>query len=79
MSSQNNHSYPSSVTIDHGSIRIYYNIFCTTATPHLGISRHTWLKIPRLAEVSIAHLLGETGKDLVRFFDNNFIQSAIQQ
>jgi hypothetical protein len=50
--------------IDNGSIHIHFNVFCSTATPHLGIARHTWLKIPRLVEVYIAHLLGETGKDL---------------
>ena len=41
-----------------------FNIFCTTATPHLGISRHTYLPLPRTAEIGVAHALGSTGKDL---------------
>ena len=44
--------------------KLHYNIFCTTATPHLGISRHTYLPLPRSAESMVAHALGDTGKDL---------------
>jgi len=43
---------------------LHYNIFCTTATPHLGISRHTYLPLPRSAENVVAHAMGDTGKDL---------------
>lgn len=45
---------------------IPFNVFCTTATPHLGIAGHTWLKIPRSAEIGISTILGNTGKDLFR-------------
>ena len=49
-----------------GKIRIHFNIFCTTATPHLGVSGHTWLPIPRSAEVGIGSLMGQTGRDIFR-------------
>jgi len=48
---------------------IYFNVFCTTATPHLGISKHTYLPLPRLAEIGVAHSMGRTGKDLFRCND----------
>jgi len=47
-------------------IRLLPNIFCTTATPHLGISQHTYLPIPRLAETIIGTGMGATGRDLFR-------------
>ena len=47
-------------------IRLFPNIFCTTATPHLGISQHTYLPIPRLAETIIGTGMGTTGRDLFR-------------
>ena len=43
---------------------LHFNIFCTTATPHLGISRHTYFPLPRSAENVVANALGTTGKDL---------------
>jgi Putative serine esterase (DUF676) len=45
---------------------VYCNIFCTTATPHLGISRHTFLPLPRLAEIRVAKAMGQSGHDLFR-------------
>jgi hypothetical protein len=56
-----------------GTYRLHLNIFCTTATPHLGISRHTYVPIPRTAEIGVAHAMGDTGKDLFRL--NNLIQT----
>ena len=47
-------------------IRLFPNIFCTTATPHLGVSQHTYLPIPRLAETIIGTGMGATGRDLFR-------------
>jgi hypothetical protein len=52
-----------------GKYRLHLNIFCTTATPHLGVSGHTWVRIPRTAEMGIAHALGQSGKDLFRLND----------
>merc|ERR1719491_134209 len=43
-----------SILIDGGEIRIYFNVFCTTATPHLGVSGHTWLPIPRKIETKLS-------------------------
>jgi len=48
---------------------LHFNIFCTTATPHLGISKHTWIPVPRSAEIGIATTMGDTGKDLFRLND----------
>ena len=56
-----------------GTYRLHLNIFCTTATPHLGVSRHTYVPIPRTAEIGVAHAMGDTGKDLFRL--NNLIQT----
>jgi hypothetical protein len=52
-----------------GKYRLHFNVFCTTATPHLGVSRHTYVRIPRTAEIGVAHALGDTGKDLFRLND----------
>lgn len=42
-------------------------LFVTTATPHLGVSQHTYIKLPRAFEYPIAKLLDQTGKDLFRY------------
>lgn len=47
-----------------GAFKLHFNIFCTTAAPHLGVSRHTYVRIPRAAEIGVAHAMGKTGKDL---------------
>lgn len=52
-----------------GKYRLHLNIFCTTATPHLGVSGHTWFRIPRTAEIGVAHAMGNTGRDLFRLND----------
>jgi hypothetical protein len=56
-----------------GTYRLHFNIFCTTATPHLGVSRHTYVPIPRTAEIGVAHAMGDTGRDLFRI--NNLIKN----
>jgi len=45
---------------------VHLNIFCTTATPHLGVAGHTFLPLPRRAEIGVAHAMGQSGKDLFR-------------
>ena len=47
-------------------INIHPNTFVTTATPHLGVSQHTYVPIPRIAETIIGSSLGVTGIDLFR-------------
>lgn len=42
-------------------------VFCTTATPHLGVSKHTYVSLPRSVEWVIAHTLYWTGKDLFQY------------
>jgi pimeloyl-ACP methyl ester carboxylesterase len=42
-------------------------VFCTTATPHLGVSEHTYLPIPRVAEYVVAKAMSVTGEDMFRF------------
>lgn len=44
----------------------HFNLFCTTATPHIGISSHTYFPLPRTLERAIAIFLGKTGKHLFR-------------
>ncbi|KAL7468791.1 hypothetical protein ACHAXS_009024 [Conticribra weissflogii] len=51
------------------NIRVHFNVFCTTASPHLGCANHTYITIPRLAEIGVAYALGETGRDLFRLND----------
>lgn len=48
---------------------VHFNVFCTTATPHLGVAGHTFLPLPRTAEIGVAHAMGDTGKDLFRLND----------
>ena len=55
--------------LDNGSIRLRFETFCTTATPHLGCSRHTYVSLPRSAETAVGNFLGETGRDLFRMND----------
>ncbi len=58
-------------------INLHPNIFCTTATPHLGVSRHTYLPIPRFAESIIGTGLGETGRDLFRLNSDTNLVGAV--
>ena len=57
------------ILLDNGSIRLHFQTFCTTATPHLGCSRHTYVSLPRSAETVVGNILGETGRDLFRMND----------
>lgn len=52
-----------------GRYALHFNVFCTTATPHLGIAGHTFFPIPRTAEIGVAHAMGDTGRDLFRLND----------
>ena len=47
---------------DH--IRIHLQVFCSIASPHLGCAGHTYVPIPRVAEILVAKVLGKTGADL---------------
>ena len=42
-------------------------VFVTTATPHLGISQHTYVPLPRAAEFVVAQGMKETGRDFFQF------------
>jgi len=48
------------------TIQIRFNVFCTTASPHLGCADHTYIPLPRLAERGLGMSMGETGRDLFR-------------
>ena len=56
------------IQTDDGTIRLnlHPNVFYTTATPHLGCSRNTYLPIPRFAESIVGPILGASGRDLFR-------------
>ena len=49
--------------------RLHLDTFCTTASPHLGVSQHTWLPVPRIVELGVAATMGQTGSDLFRLND----------
>jgi hypothetical protein len=65
---------PSSIPALDGKIQACYNfrlcihpmIFCTTATPHLGLASHTYITLPRLAERVVGSVLAQTGQDFFR-------------
>lgn len=59
---------PASVTPSE-SIHVESRVFCTTATPHLGVSQHTYLPLPRSIEYVIANVMQPTGRDLFRYTD----------
>ena len=40
-------------------------LFCTTSSPHLGISRETFIRLPAMAEVLLAKVMQQTGADLL--------------
>ena len=54
----------SSSTNDNNNKSVTPAVFCTTATPHLGVSRHTYLPLFRAAEFVVAHAMLPTGRDL---------------
>lgn len=56
-----------------GFIRLHFNVFCSTASPHLGCASFTFIPMPRTAEMGVAQILGETGSDLFR--RNDLIRS----
>jgi len=46
---------------------LHFNVFYTTATPHLGVSSHTYIPLPRVIERwLVVPFMGETGKHLFR-------------
>ena len=65
------------VQSDHEAPKIYFNVFCSTATPHLGVSQHTYIRIPRVAEKLIGKAMSITGKDLFR--DNNLLMDMVSE
>jgi pimeloyl-ACP methyl ester carboxylesterase len=56
---------PDSATSE--STQVESRVFCTTATPHLGVSQHTYLPLPRSIEYVIANVMQPTGRDLFRY------------
>ncbi len=57
---------PQQFEISSITIKLHYNIFCTTVTPHLGVASNTFLKLPRFMEHVIGNVLLSTGRDLFR-------------
>eukprot|EP00578_Thalassiosira_sp_NH16_P013875 CAMPEP_0181123944 /NCGR_PEP_ID=MMETSP1071-20121207/26195_1 /TAXON_ID=35127 /ORGANISM="Thalassiosira sp., Strain NH16" /LENGTH=629 /DNA_ID=CAMNT_0023209171 /DNA_START=221 /DNA_END=2110 /DNA_ORIENTATION=+ len=67
---------PYQLQLEDTMLNLHPNIFCTTATPHLGVSQHTFLPIPRIAEKIIGTGMGETGRDLFRLNSEKDLSSA---
>jgi hypothetical protein len=57
------------------SVCLHPNIFCTTATPHLGVSKHTFLPVPRILETIIGTGMRTTGRDLFRLNSQRSLNS----
>lgn len=49
--------------------RVEPKLFCTTATPHLGVSQHTYVSLPRFMERWVAAAIQSTGRDMFRVTD----------
>lgn len=62
-------SYKNGIIYPAHGVRIHYNIFCTAASPHLGVSKHTWIRTPRAFEVGLGNFLSLTGRDVFRVND----------
>lgn len=56
------------------SVHILPKVFCTTATPHLGTTRNTYLYVPRPIEWFISQVMLSTGRDLFRTSSPDVIQ-----
>lgn len=56
------------------SAHILPKVFCTTATPHLGTTRNTYLYVPRPIEWFISQVMLSTGRDLFRTSSPDVIQ-----
>jgi hypothetical protein len=52
-------------------------LFVTTATPHLGVSQHTYIRLPRAFEYPIAQILDQTGRDLFGY--SNVLEDLTMQ
>eukprot|EP00585_Thalassiosira_rotula_P012575 CAMPEP_0196130760 /NCGR_PEP_ID=MMETSP0910-20130528/1027_1 /TAXON_ID=49265 /ORGANISM="Thalassiosira rotula, Strain GSO102" /LENGTH=746 /DNA_ID=CAMNT_0041390129 /DNA_START=43 /DNA_END=2283 /DNA_ORIENTATION=- len=63
---------------DNGNVlfNLHPNVFCTTATPHLGVSRQTYFPIPRIAETIIGAGMDTTGRDLFRLNSEKNLANA---
>lgn len=64
-----NHTYPNhnKTTSCPSSPTVHPLVFVTTATPHLGVSQHTYIPLPRVGEWVVANVIQDTGRDLFRF------------
>jgi len=48
----------------NNGIQLHFNVFCSTASPHLGVADYTYITLPRSAEIGIGYAMRQTGKDL---------------
>lgn len=63
--------------INASSVDLQHLIFVTTATPHLGVSQHTYVPLPRSIEWVVANAMQPTGLDL--FLYTNVISDLALQ
>lgn len=45
-------------------IPVHFNVFYSTAAPHLGTAYNTYVPLPRTAQIGIGYMMGATGQDL---------------
>jgi pimeloyl-ACP methyl ester carboxylesterase len=62
-----------------GRFRLRLNVLVTTASPHLGVAGHTFVRLPRTAEIGVAHAMGQTGHDLFRLNDLLYRMATTEQ
>ena len=52
-----------------GKYTLRFNSYCSMASPHLGVSGHTYVSLPRVLENLIGRGMGQTGYDLFQIND----------
>ena len=64
-------------TNDNNNLLVRPNVFCTTASPHLGLKQATYIQLPGPLEYLVGKALQPTGEDLFRH--TNILQDMTTQ
>lgn len=68
-SSNINKSDNTSDTNKESNFVLHPRIFCTAASPHLGLKQQTYVRLPRWIEFMVANCMRTTGRDLFGYTD----------